>query len=129
MLISGYHAQRDPEAWHPGPDQPPPKPLDEFCPRRFLVFGDGAAEPEFSVEERTGSWMPYGGGQRMCPGRYFAKAEMLTSLAVMVTLFEIELLGPVPSPSMNGVGFGALSPDRPLPVRIRRRGLVEGPSR
>lgn len=39
--------------------------------------------PYFSLDGLNGSWIPYGGGFRACPGRHFAKREILMTLAVM----------------------------------------------
>ena len=80
--------------------------------------------PQFSLKGRSGDWIPYGGGQRMCPGRHFAKQEMISSLAIMLTLFDIELVdeaGRIPENDMAGFGFGALSPKGETPVRMRLR--------
>lgn len=80
---------------------------------------------EFSLKGRSGDWIPYGGGSRMCPGRHFAKQEMISSLAIMLTLFDIELIdeaGRIPENDMAGFGYGALSPKGATPVRMRLRG-------
>ncbi len=85
--------------------------------------GHGALE--FPLKGRSGNWIPYGGGQRMCPGRHFAKQEMISSLAVMLTLFDIELIDEadrIPQNDMGGFGFGALWPKTATPIRMRLRG-------
>lgn len=49
----------------------------------------------------------------MCPDRHFNKLEMISSLAIMLTLFDIELIdrnGNILESDMNGYGFGALWP-------------------
>lgn len=126
MLISSYNAQMDPQVWAPK-GKPHARPVEEFYAERFLeVSEDGAVpeSPEFSLKGRASSWIPYGGGQRMCPGRHFAKQEMISSLAIMLTLFDIETLDPdnrIPADDMLGFGFGALWPKGPMPVRMRRR--------
>jgi cytochrome P450 len=38
-------------------------------------------EPKFSTDGLAGAWIPYGGGQTLCPGRHYAKQEMLGTLA------------------------------------------------
>lgn len=138
ILISGYAAQMDKEAWE-GSDR---HPVEEFYAGRFLQYpkndatdqnGGGVSEetlgsqsPNFSLEGRASNWIPYGGGQRMCPGRHFNKLEMISSLAIMLTLFDIELIdrnGNIPESDMNGYGFGALWPKGKTPVRIRNRVL------
>ena len=79
---------------------------------------------KFSLKGLSGAWIPYGGGQRMCPGRHFAKQEMISSLALMLALFDIELVdeaGKLPDNDMEGFGFGALWPKGKLRVRMRLR--------
>lgn len=66
----------------------------------------------------------------MCPGRFFAKQEILTAVAIMVVKFEMQMVGFVghdgkrsergPEGDVKGAGAGALLPDRDLLVRIRR---------
>ena len=66
----------------------------------------------------------------MCPGRHFAKQEILLAVAVMVTKFNIEFLG---WKNLDGsksgrsaqdakrfAGFIAMSPDREMEIRMRR---------
>lgn len=67
----------------------------------------------------------------MCPGRFFAKQEILIAIAVMVVRFEIEVLGVVGKDGRrregalgfekNGAGAGGLFPDGDLKCRIRKR--------
>lgn len=137
MMVSGFNAQLDKDAWETNGG----RPVQEFWPERFLEYSDQTkAERDamdvppkktsrtgsfrFSLEGRSASWIPYGGGQRMCPGRHFNKQAMITTLAIMLTLFDIELLDPnseIPQSDMSGYGFGALWPKGNTPVRMRRR--------
>jgi cytochrome P450 len=72
-----------------------------------------------------GYFFPYGGGPRICPGRHFAKQEMMAAVAVILRGFEIELTDPVSTrnakPDLSSFPTGATTPDRKIPVRIRRR--------
>ena len=148
MLMSSYNAQTDSRRWSVGYEQTIPS-VNEFWAERFLVpqassvgetipfaKSEGrvpktstaspteSIRPEFSLKGRSTDWFPYGGGQRMCPGRHFAKQEMLSTLAIMLTLFDIELAGItgiIPENDMEGFGFGALWPKEKTPFRIRRR--------
>ena len=119
ILVSGFGEQMDPSQWERS-DHPEGKPVGEFWAERFLREDGG-----FSLKGRAGtSWLPYGGGQRMCPGRHFAKVEMIGSLAILLTLFDVEIADKVdgiPGNDMGGFGFGALWPKGRLPVRMRRR--------
>ncbi|KAI2780488.1 cytochrome P450 [Daldinia loculata] len=117
-------------------------PLDEFYAGRFLVaqgsMGDqdqrkntksstsASAETKysFSLNGLAGSWIPYGGGQRMCPGRHLAKGEMIGTFAALFTQYDIELTAPH-SPKIESdlrwFPVGALPPAGKVAFRIRPR--------
>ena len=68
----------------------------------------------------------------MCPGRHFAKQEIMATLAIMVTTFDIEMVewmkmdGKTRSdrPAKDNLkysGSAALPPDRDMKIRWRRR--------
>lgn len=83
-------------------------------------------KPRFSSEGLAGAWVPFGGGVRMCPGRFFAKNEMMAAFAMLCTNYDIDLLVPRdwrPEPDMNYFAIGALPPKGKIPFRIRRRAL------
>lgn len=141
----------NPNVWNAGTPENP-HPLHTFWADRFLIYpndptsgplrkelaggrekshGESAlAEkplemaPRFSMEGVAGGWIPYGGGQRMCPGRHFAKQEIIGTLAMLLTHYEIELWVPkegVPECDMRFFPFGGLPPTKEIPFRMRRR--------
>jgi cytochrome P450 len=57
-----------------------------FRPERWSA-GAGAAEVDSSAKRVL---MPFGGGPRLCPGRYLALAEMKMVIAMVLRGFEIE---------------------------------------
>ncbi len=59
----------------------------------------------------------------MCPGRTFAKHEMLGSFAILSSKFDVELLtsGQEIKPHMSFFSIGTLPPKGKIPFRIRRR--------
>lgn len=140
IAISSYTAHMDEAAWNTGSDEDPHR-IEDFWADRFLIYpGDGASGPlkkspapqyeknesqhgpRFSTEGLAGIWIPYGGGQRMCPGRHFAKQEIILTCAMMSIMFDIELdPGSIPEADMRGFGFGAMKPKGRAPCRIRRR--------
>ena len=79
--------------------------------------------PHFSTEGLAGAWIPYGGGQNMCPGRHFAKQEILVVFASIVTSFDIDLIDDLPPKvDWRGFGLGMLAPaGKAIRFRIKRR--------
>ena len=127
MLLSSYNAQTDPRGWSSFSSNA--HPIDRFWAERFLVSHNNKSKDrtkvDFSLKGRSTDWFPYGGGQRMCPGRHFAKQEMITAMAIVLTLFDVELAdekGRIPGNDMEGFGFGTLWPKGRTEVRMRRRG-------
>ncbi|KND87796.1 hypothetical protein TOPH_07624 [Tolypocladium ophioglossoides CBS 100239] len=90
---------------------------------------DGSAS--FAINDMDGSWIPYGGGPRMCPGRHLAKREIILTTALMATQFDVEVLTDVRSLGMDmrGFGFGTLGVVGKVPVRIRRRSAKQNTRR
>ncbi len=74
--------------------------------------------------ERVGfALMPFGAGRSMCPGRFFALAEIKLLVALMLSRFELELAGdPWPTLDLSRVGLGIHPPTSDLRVRLRQRG-------
>ncbi|KAH8892796.1 cytochrome P450 [Thozetella sp. PMI_491] len=108
------------------------RPLEEFDADRFLVdpepgTTEGFTAPQekrFSMDGLAGLWLPYGGGDRICPGRHFAKAEILVTYAVLFTKFDVEITAPNPAaeePDLGHAPFGSLPPKSKLSFRIRRK--------
>lgn len=77
--------------------------------------------PYFSIDALSGIWIPYGGGQNKCPGRHFAKQEILLTLATLFSYFDIELIGPAPKVDWSSYGTGVLAPKGSVRFRIRKR--------
>lgn len=131
-------AHRHSAAWGDAEGRHPP---DEFWPGRHLSpktgpksgEDDKGGDMEFAVgggsgSQTSGYWFPYGGGITMCPGRHFAKQEIIGTLALFLVRFDIEVVGwvmPDETPSdreaQNGKSFAVCRPDRDLKVRITRR--------
>jgi hypothetical protein len=65
---------------------------DAFDPARFLVDDPKTGKMKFSTEGLTGKFFPFGGGHYMCPGRTFAKQEVLGAVAVLFLNFDIEFV-------------------------------------
>ncbi|GJC87677.1 cholesterol 7-alpha-monooxygenase [Colletotrichum liriopes] len=103
----------------------PDHPAREFWAERFL-------QPQMR-KVKLGDYCPYGGGSVICPGRFFAKHEILAAVAMIVTTFDMEFvrwsfLDGSPSergPSMEKAECrGVVSLDRDVLVRMQKRDLV-----
>ncbi|KAK8062514.1 cytochrome P450 [Apiospora hydei] len=108
-------------------------PATAFWAERHLQYqrdDGGVLRPHFSVKARPTSFFPFGGGYALCPGRHFAKREIMMATAIIVAKFDIELVGWVAAdgslmegPAMNDgryAGAVAMPPDRDMRVRWRR---------
>ncbi|KAH7320698.1 cytochrome P450 [Stachybotrys elegans] len=140
LTISSRTEAMDQTTWGTGgPDEP--YPLHKFWPRRFLVdpadsnsgplniqkrakkssAAEGSSGPYFSMDGLAGSWIPYGGGRSLCPGRHFAKRKMIITTAVVLSLYDVELTGSSPMVDLNHFGFGTMPPKYKVAARMRRR--------
>lgn len=151
VSVSNMIEAMDETVWNTGSESDP-HPIDTFWADRFLVYPndptsgplrqpksskephstqkadeslspDSRGAPEFSLAGVTNSWVPYSGGPRLCPGRHFAKQEMISAAAMMMAAFDIKLSENCQRPSNDAkyFGFGTLPPDSKIPCRMRRR--------
>lgn len=80
------------------------------------VFGSNAQS--FDAERflrnkdlvKSSSYRPFGGGTTHCPGRFLARREVLTFVALVVDRFELELAGDV---GTSGTAFPKLEDRKP----------------
>jgi cytochrome P450 len=147
LLVSAGPAHRDPNVWNTREGE---HPVNTFWADRFLVYpNDPRSGPKRKTPEElarfqqdqtnstitdrgkpryvTGgmgnSYMPYGVGERTCPGRFFAQRLMIAFCAQIVNDFDIELLTTTKNFESSSTFYG-LGTQRPLgnvPFRIRRR--------
>lgn len=109
LSIMSYPMHHDRNVYNTGSDEDP-QPLKKFWANRFLVqkaLGREAkpendnksaitkvsdtsnVSQEFSMKGLDGSWLPYGGGANICPGRQFAKQEILLNAALLLGNFVL----------------------------------------
>lgn len=147
LLVPTRPAHRDTDYWNTRDGK---YPLDRFWADRFLAFPDDAESgparpvsgahnskvkknaanrsggaPKFVSAGTTDSWIPYGVGERACPGRFFARREISAFCAMMVRDYEVEL------PSLDAeshvpnndvfYGLGVQRPRDRFAFRMRRR--------
>ena len=82
-----WPGQRDPAVWDAE------KPADVFYPERFLTTDPATGKNVFTTSGTAGRFFPFGGGKSVCPGRVFAKQEILAATAIMLLKLDIEVLG------------------------------------
>ncbi|KAM7202949.1 cytochrome p450 family protein [Naviculisporaceae sp. PSN 640] len=115
-------------------------PASEFWAERHLKYVDSdAVDPKtgerkktarFEVRGRPSDYFPYGGGVGMCPGRVFAKQEIMITWATWVSRFEFEFIEWLQldgrksdRPAENHIkyrGSAAVPPDRDMRIRWKR---------
>ncbi|KAI0179259.1 cytochrome P450 [Hypoxylon sp. FL1284] len=94
--------------------------------------GEAIRQSQSAMKGRSASFLAYGGGHVMCPGRHFAKQEIMLAIAILVTKFEIEFVSwirhdgsrsdrPAQDDQMYA-SFVAMPPDRDAITRWRRKG-------
>lgn len=92
-----------------------------LIPYRQLHFDEdifGSNAQSFDAERflrnkdlvKSSSYRPFGGGTTHCPGRFLARREVLTFVALVVDRFELELAGDV---GTSGTAFPKLEDRKP----------------
>jgi len=142
IIASSWHEARDRSIWNEGSESSFHS-VEDFWADRFIFYpndassGPGKAplkksrlttakdveKPQFSAEPVTGSFIPYGGGQKICPGRFYAKQEAIGSVALFLKAYDVELEPGqgLPEPNMEFFPFGVVQPTRAFRAKMRRR--------
>ncbi|KAL1606207.1 hypothetical protein SLS60_003608 [Paraconiothyrium brasiliense] len=96
-------------------------PVFEFHPSRWLRHDEQDEKSHFSFDGTEGSWIPFGAGVHACPGRIFSKYQTILTLAIFVTMFDLEVTASEKDLHMspNRFGFGILGPVGKISYRIR----------
>ncbi|KAF4632345.1 hypothetical protein G7Y89_g5778 [Cudoniella acicularis] len=110
QLPSGV-THTSPAIW--GPD------ANTFNPGRFLPKTKASLDKETRRKQNQG-YFPFGGGKHLCPGRHFAKTEVLAFIAAIVTGFEVEG-SCVPERAFQKLGTGVRKPVCDVDVGIVRK--------
>lgn len=145
VTIFNHDISHNTEMWEKLRPQALAKPLSEFFAERFLVPSKSASAPNSGSEkkiERSDMWagkystdglssllLTFGGGQSLCPGRFYVKAIQAGTLAVLLSEFEIEFVNSgateraLPPPMQ--LAYGPIKPLEKISLRIRRRNTPE----
>jgi hypothetical protein len=67
-------------------------PATTFWAERFLQSDHRGRDSVTSSQSKPGRYFPCRGGSSMCPGRFFAKQEILTAVAIMILKFDIHCI-------------------------------------
>ncbi|CZS95559.1 related to cytochrome p450 7a1 [Rhynchosporium agropyri] len=104
------------------PNSGPAKPGRDTKPKPKLAVKDSDNVPKYTTDSVTGSYIPYGGGQKICPGRFYAKQEAIGAMSLILSMFDIELKNnDLPQPDMDYFPYGVVPPLGTFPARMRRR--------
>ena len=106
-------------------------PCNQFYAERFLRTDPETGQRLFTTSGTNGKFFPFGGGKTICPGRVFAKQEVLASVASVLLSFEIEPLGFVdgrgksnkkfPGLAKSYLGSGVMVMDGDMRIKIKSR--------
>ena len=146
VIVPAAAAHRDPCVWNTKDGE---HPLDRFWADRFLAYpndprsgprrnaaangshleeetAESAADPtraKFVSSGLANSFIPYGIGERTCPGRGFARREIVAFCATMVNQFDIEILSTENDFDLSPAfyGLGTQRPLRKIPFKVRKR--------
>jgi len=120
-LTSSTPGHMDPKVWCNGPGAE--HPVTEFWPGRFLKANKSTGLMDFTLKGTEGSWMPFGGGIHMCPGKVFAKHVIFLTVAIMVTKYDCIVTADEKSMKMStrNFGFGTSNPVGKVPILVRQR--------
>jgi hypothetical protein len=103
-------------------------PANAFYARRFLAPGpDEKANGKyvFTTSPAGSKMWPWGGGKTMCPGRLFAKQEVLCVVALLLLTFDVGVVDKdgfkIPGFTTAYNGSGAIAPGSDIKVFLRPR--------
>ncbi|KAK9248440.1 cytochrome P450 [Lipomyces tetrasporus] len=110
VLLLGNLVHWDAEAY--------PEPM-RWIGKRFLEENSGTLVKH---ADEWRSYVPWGGGGHMCPGRRLALTEAVVQCVYVLWYFDVEPVDSVPEMVIKDkYGAGAARPERPFHVKFRRR--------
>ena len=145
LIVPAGPAHRDLDVWNTKNGE---HPVDQFWADRFLVHPEdpqsgprnnhiaherssvktarmstNAVKAKFVSSGLANSLVPWGIGERTCPGRAIARREILAFCAIVVDQFDIEILSSdkpiVLDPAFYGIG--TQRPVGRIPFKVRKR--------
>lgn len=148
IVVPAGAAHRDPNFWNTKNGE---HPVGHFWADRFLAYPNDRSpqntttggvdlgeklshtatehgKPKFVSSGLANSYMPYGIGERMCPGRGFARREIIAFCALMADGYDMEILSTEKAFKLNPsfYGIGTQRPLGNIPFKVRKRRLHQG---
>ncbi|KAL8638804.1 MAG: hypothetical protein Q9228_004077 [Teloschistes exilis] len=145
VVVPAGDAHKDPQVWNTRNGQ---YPLGKFWAEKFLAYPGHPQSgprkpshldsdmnkasghplqddaPKFVTSGLADSYMPFGIGERTCPGRGFARREIILFCAYSVDWYDIELLSSHDGDYETTTAFYGIGTQRPkgkVPSRMRQR--------
>ncbi|KAK9427178.1 cytochrome P450 [Lipomyces doorenjongii] len=110
VLVIGNLIHWDPQAY--------PEPM-RWIGKRFLEENKGKLVMH---ADEWRSYLPWGGGGHMCPGRHLALVEAVVQCVYILWYFDVEPIDKLPSMFIkHKYGTGVIRPDKPFNVTFKRR--------
>lgn len=124
IMAPSWLGHRDSNVWNnPSPDV--------FYAERFLKRDPDTGEDVFTMTGTAGKFFPFGGGKTICPGRVFAKQEVMAAVATVLLNFDIQPASFVDGQGREtkrfprlGKGFqgaGVMAMEGDMMVRMKRK--------
>lgn len=105
-------------------------PAADFMASRHVRVDPGSGKPAFAPSA-AGQLLSFGCGKVLCPGRIFAKQEVLSAVASILLAYDIEFVGFVdekgnpsstfPRPAPAFIGSGVVWPGGDMKVNMKPR--------
>ena len=122
VLLPSWLGQRDEDRWNKH---------DVFYAERFLKRDPETGEDMFTLAGTAGKFFPFGGGKTICPGRVFAKQQVLAVVAMVLLNYDIQPVkfldgrgketDKFPCLSRRLPGSGVIAMEGDMEVRMKRR--------
>ncbi|KAJ8081926.1 hypothetical protein PM082_007772 [Marasmius tenuissimus] len=112
VAAAGYYTHHD-EGTYPAPD--------DFVPSRFAEMRDRAGEGlKHQMVTPTLDWVLFGTGKHVCPGRFFAVAELKAMFAHLLLNYDVKFKDDAGFPPSMIFGTN-ITPNQSAKVMFRKR--------
>jgi cytochrome P450 len=96
---------------------------DKFDPERWIFDANDESHTR-QQRKQAASLRSFGGGTGLCSGRFVAEQEIISTVATMLILFDVEIESPSEL-QLNPRSIGIMSPARTVRASLRRREISE----